>query len=171
MVLVGTSMGSGLRTATADALLTAGVCALKLELTATTGTVPARPPVPPEPLVEHSWSVVGSGWCLVDAPDIKAGATVSGTLSGPADLASVGCAVAVLDGLLTLSVDAPGYGSMTGGVLAVVAGEAVALSITSLPFVAVGAFAQGPLDMAACVLGGATTMTWWGVLPFANPTV
>lgn len=155
---------AGLGPPPADAALVIGACLLKIELTGAVERLPAT----------ASFMLSGGGTCVVEDDDFKAPATVSGTLGGVQSLGTVGCLAAALDGTVTLNVTTDGYGSMTGMMTAAVSGAGAAplVTVTGTTFAAAGLFVQDPLDTVACVSDdGASSLTWLGVLAFANGVV
>jgi len=123
-----------------------------------------------EPLLPAwaSWTLSGSGVCLIDS-DTDAPVTVGGLLSGFEGHDTVSCLAAVLGGTLTLDLTADGYGTMTGNITVAVsaAGVAPLVSVKIANFAAAGVFLQDPFDTAACVDDdGASSLTWTGALVF-----
>jgi len=148
----------------AGAVFVAGACVLDVTLDGV-GTVDVEPGQP-------TWSVSGSGPCVVTGHVGLVTGTLSGSLTG-AHATSAGCAVGVYTGTLAFEAD-PAFGEVHSTlVVAVMAGPVLEITTASLPtFAGAGVFAQTSTGAtAACPLNGNDVTTWKGAFAFEDPTL
>jgi ABC-type uncharacterized transport system permease subunit len=148
--------------APAEALeLGGGVCTLHIEVTSSED-VPLVPDA-------RTWNLDGEGTCATTT-GIDLAAMFNGHLSEPVPgLPTVGCASAVLEGEVTLTIT--GLGAINLTAVAVVAGTVIELTGVRVPdVVGEGVFVQNPNDTVACASQlGIDDATWCGVFAFVDP--
>ena len=165
MLLLMVPMAFARVTPAAALTVDAGVC--ELDITVTSGT--SVPRVPPS---TRTWTLGGGGTCDTTRDD-NVPVTVSGTLSGLLDQATVTCAAAVLDGAVFIEFTHDDYPneSLDLASFVIVAGAAVAMAGVEVASVAAAGVFEQTGAVEPCAGGSISGATWSGALAFGDPVL